>query len=199
METKDIKTIWKTGVEEDIKPYTEKELNEMIIQSARKSIKAVYPGVIFRFVIIAVIIYFVVILLLRNQSNEKMLIDIGALVILSVAYFFRERSAYEMRKYTNGKPVKEWLEYRIKETERNVKFNTKYNWVMLGCSILGGVGFYALYQIEANMTPGILNVIILPLGIVVYLLIVWRSLKQKYQKSLHELKELYKQFEDSDE
>ena len=45
---------------------------------------------------------------------EGMLLDVSALVILSVSYLLWERSAYKMRKYTNSKPVKEWLEYRIK-------------------------------------------------------------------------------------
>lgn len=199
METKDIKNIWKAGVEENIKPYSEEELNEMIVKSARKSIMAVYPGTIFRLVVIGVIIYGVGLLLLRNQSTERMFIDISALAILSVLYSFWERSAYKLRKYTNGKPIKEWLECRIKDFERNIKFNTKYNWVLRGCSLLGGLGLYALYQIEANTTPSILSVIILPLGIIIYLLIVWSSLKRNYQKALHELKDLYRQFEDSNE
>jgi ABC-type transport system involved in cytochrome bd biosynthesis fused ATPase/permease subunit len=199
METNDIKNIWKAGVEKDIKPYSEEELNEMVVKSARKSIKAVYPGTIFRLVIIAVIIYITATLFLRKHSIEGMLLDIGALVILSVSYFVWERSAYKMRKYTNGKPVKEWLEYRIKEIEKSIKFTAKYDWAIYACSFLFAIGFYAFYQIMANITPGILTVIVIPAGIIIYLLIVRRSLNRNYQKALHELKGLYKQFEDSNE
>ena len=53
METNDIKETWKAGIERTIKPYPEERLNEMVVNSARKSIKTVYPGTVFRLVIIA--------------------------------------------------------------------------------------------------------------------------------------------------
>lgn len=199
METNDIKNIWKAEVEKDIKLYSEEELNEMVVKSARKSIKTIYPGTVFRLIVIAVIVFLIATLLLKEQSTGKMFIDMIALVITSVSYFFWERSAYKMRKYTNGKPVKEWLEYRIKEIEKSVRFNTKYNWGIYGCSFLCAIGFYASYQIVANITPGILTAIVIPLGIIIYLLIVRRSLNRNYQKTLDELKDLYKQFEDLNE
>lgn len=199
MEPNDIKEIWKTGVEENIRSYSEEELNEIVVKSARKSIKAIYPGIIFRFVIIAIIVYLTTTLILGKHSTERMLIDLGALIISSVSYFFWERSAFKMRKYTNGKPVKEWLEYRIKEIEKSITFTAKYNWIVYSCSFLLAIGFYVLYQIEANVTPNILNIIVIPIGIFIYLLIVTRSLNQNYRKTIHELKDLYKQFEDSNE
>lgn len=36
METTDIKNIWNKGVQETFKPYSDKELNKMIVKSARK-------------------------------------------------------------------------------------------------------------------------------------------------------------------
>lgn len=197
METNDIKDIWKTEAVKDMKPYSEEELSEMVVKSVRKSIKAIYPGTILRLVIITVIVYLIATLFLRKQSMEGMLLDVSALVILSVSYLLWEHSAYKMRKYTNSKPVKEWLEYRIKEFENKIRFNTKYNLVIYTCSFLFSIGFYVFYQITANVTPGILTVIIIPLGLIIYLLIVRRSLNRNYQKALHELKELYKQLEDS--
>lgn len=197
METNDIKDIWKTEAVKDMKPYSEEELNEIVVKSVKKSIKTVYPGTIFRLVIITVIVYLIATLFLRKQSMEGMLLDVSALVILSVSYLLWERSAYKMRKYSNSKPVKEWLEYRIKEFENTIRFNTKYNLVIYACSFLFSIGFYVFYQITANVTPGILTVIIIPLGLIIYLLIVRRSINRNYQKALHELKELYKQFEES--
>lgn len=197
METNDIKDIWKTETVKDMKPYSEEELNEIVVKSVKKSIKTVYPGTIFRLVIITVIVYLIATLFLRKQSMEGMLLDVSALVILSVSYLLWERSAYKMRKYSNSKPVKEWLEYRIKEFENTIRFNTKYNLVIYACSFLFSIGFYVFYQITANVTPGILTVIIIPLGLIIYLLIVRRSINRNYQKALHELKELYKQFEES--
>lgn len=198
MEAHDIKETWKAGVEKNIKPYPEEKLNEMVIKSARKSIKTVYPGTVFRLVVVAVVVYLIVMLFIREQSMERAYVDITALAVLSVSYFLWERSAYRMRKYTNGMAVKEWLEYRIKEVEKSVKFNTKYGWIVYTCSFLSAMGFYVFYLMAMNITPGILNVVVVPLGIAIYLLIIDRSLGRNYRKTLRELKDLYKQFEVED-
>lgn len=128
-----------------------------------------------------------------------MIIDIAALIVLSVSYFLWELSAYKMRKYTIGRPVKEWLEYRIKEMEKNIKFNTKYDKVMYICSFLIAIAFYGMRQIAANVIPDILTAIIVLIVIAIYILVVRRSLNQNYQKALNELKELYRQFEEINE
>lgn len=198
MEAHDIKETWKAGVEKNIKPYPEEKLNEMVIKSARKSIKTVYPGTVFRLVVVAVVVYLIVMLFIREQSMERAYVDIAALAVLSVSYFLWERSAYRMRKYTNGMAVKEWLEYRIKEVEKDVKFNTKYGWIVYTCSFLSAIGFYVFYLMAMNITPGILNVVVVPLGIAIYLLIIDRSLGRNYRKTLRKLKDLYKQFEVED-
>ena len=198
MEAHDINETWKAGVEKNIKPYPEEKLNEMVIKSARKSIKTVYPGTVFRLVVVAVVVYLIVMLFIREQSMERAYVDIAALAVLSVSYFLWERSAYRMRKYTNGMAVKEWLEYRIKEVEKSVKFNTKYGWIVYTCSFLSAMGFYVFYLMAMNITPGILNVVVVPLGIAIYLLIIDRSLGRNYRKTLRELKDLYKQFEVED-
>ena len=198
MQAHDIKETWKAGVEKNIKPYPEEKLNEMVIKSARKSIKTVYPGTVFRLVVVAVVVYLIVMLFIREQSMERAYVDIAALAVLSVSYFLWERSAYRMRKYTNGMAVKEWLEYRIKEVEKDVKFNTKYGWIVYTCSFLSAIGFYVFYLMAMNITSGILNVVVVPLGIALYLLIIDRSLGRNYRKTLRELKDLYKQFEVED-
>ena len=166
MEAHDIKETWKAGVEKNIKPYPEEKLNEMIIKSARKSIKTVYPGTVFRLVVVAVVVYLIVMLFIREQSMERAYVDIAALAVLSV--------------------------------EKSVKFNTKYGWIVYTCSFLSAIGFYVFYLMAMNITPGILNVVVVPLGIAIYLLIIDRSLGRNYRKTLRELKDLYKQFEVED-
>lgn len=193
METNDIKNIWNEGAEKNINPYSEEELSKIIVKSARKSIMAIYPGTIFRLVVIAIIVYIVARMILTNQNLEMKLLDTCALIILSISYFIWERSAYKMRKFTNGKPIKEWLEYRIKELEKGISFSTKYNWAIYGCSFLCAIGYYVFYQIITNIKPNILSVIVIPIGIIIYLLIVRYRLNQNYRKTLEELKDLYKQ------
>lgn len=106
METNDIKETWKAGIERTIKPYPEERLNEMVVNSARKSIKTVYPGTVFRLVIIAVAVFLIVSQFVKEQNATRMYLDMGALAVLSVSYFLWERSAYKMRKYTHGMPVR---------------------------------------------------------------------------------------------
>lgn len=72
METNDIKETWKAGIERTIKPYPEERLNEMVVNSARKSIKTVYPGTVFRLVIIAVAVFLIVSQFVKEQNATRM-------------------------------------------------------------------------------------------------------------------------------
>jgi hypothetical protein len=171
----------------------------MLVKSARKSIKAVYPGAVFRLIIIGVLISLIRMLFWDNRSKEIMPLYFGAFIVISVSYFFWERSAYKMRKYTYGMPVKEWLAYRIKEMEKSIQFNAHYNLAIYACSFLFTIGFYIFYQVAAKITPSLLTVLVIPIGLVIYFWIVRRSLNRKYKKALNELKELYLQFEESSE
>lgn len=199
METNDIKETWKAGIERTIKPYPEERLNEMVVNSARKSIKTVYPGTVFRLVIIAVHRFPHRITVRKRAKRNKNVFGYGRFYRVVRLLFPLERSAYKMRKYTHGMPVKEWLEYRIKEIEKSIRFNTKYDWIVYTCSFLSAIGFYVFYLMATNVVPGILNVIVIPLGMCIYLLIIKRSLKRNYRRTLQELKELYRQFEIEDQ
>ena len=77
METNDIKETWKAGIERTIKPYPEERLNEMVVNSARKSIKTVYPGTVFRLVIIAVAVFLIVSQFVKEQNATRMYLDMG--------------------------------------------------------------------------------------------------------------------------
>lgn len=78
METNDIKETWKAGIERTIKPYPEERLNEMVVNSARKSIKTVYPGTVFRLVIIAVAVFLIVSQFVKEQNATRLYLDMGA-------------------------------------------------------------------------------------------------------------------------
>lgn len=199
METNDIKETWKAGIERTIKPYPEERLNEMVVNSARKSIKTCIPELFSGLLSLPWPFSSSYHSSIKEQNATRMYLDMGALAVLSVSYFLWERSAYKMRKYTHGMPVKEWLEYRIKEIEKSIRFNTKYDWIVYTCSFLSAIGFYVFYLMATNVVPGILNVIVIPLGMCIYLLIIKRSLKRNYRKTLQELKELYRQFEIEDQ
>ena len=197
METNGIKDVWKVGIEINIKLYSDSALNEMVVKSARKSINAIYPGVVWRLVVSAVIIFLVVRLFMDSQSKEVKLVNFSALIVISIFYFIWEYSAYKMRKYTSGMPVKEWLEYRIKGIEKGIKFSGKYNLVIYTISVLSAFGFYIFYQIVAKTPSNILNIVVIPIGLIIYLWIARRYTNRNYKEALDELQELYKQFEES--
>lgn len=191
-----IKSEWKTETQNDIRIYSESELNDIVVKSAKKSIKAIYPGNIFRLIIIGVIVFISVRLIIRQQSPGIMLTDLSGLLILSVSYFFWERSAYIMRRYNNNIPVKQWLEKRIAKIEKSIRFNTKYDWALYITALLIAGVFYVIYQVLTDAPANIINVVVVPAGLVVYFLIVRHFLNKNYRKTLESLKELYRQFEE---
>lgn len=196
MDMNNIKSEWKTETQNDIRIYSESELNDIVVKSAKKSIKAIYPGNIFRLIIIGVIVFISVRLIIRQQSPGIMLTDLSGLLILSVSYFFWERSAYIMRRYNNNIPVKQWLEKRIAKIEKSIRFNTKYDWALYITALLIAGVFYVIYQVLTDAPANIINVVVVPVALVVYFLIVRHFLNKNYRKTLESLKELYRQFEE---
>ena len=196
MKNNDIKNQWKSMADNRIKNYSESELNDMVIKSARKSIRAVYPGNVFRLIIIGVIIFISTKLVIYDQSQGKIMIDLCGLIILSVSYFLWERSAYIMRRYSSNIPVKQWLEERIKLIEKSTRFNIKYDWALYGAALLIAIVFYVSYQLVLHIQPNIINVVVIPVGIAIYFLIVRHFLNKNYRNTLKNLKDLYKQFEE---
>jgi multisubunit Na+/H+ antiporter MnhB subunit len=197
METNDIKDIWRSGVDSKIKSYSDYELNEMVIESARKSMKAIQLGGIFQLVVIAVMIYLILTLFFRDNSLEMKLLDFTGLLILFVCSVLWKRSDYKMNKYKYDMPVKEWLEYRIHEIDKTISTKKKYNILIMCLAFLLGFGFHVVHQIilKAPFNPILSGSILV--GLIIYFVIVARSLNTKYRKTLEELKELYQQFEES--
>lgn len=196
MENNNLKRIWKIGVNEEAKSYSGSELNEMIVKSARKSMKAIQLGGIFQFVIIAVVIYLIVILFSRDSGLEMDLFNITGLLILLVCSVLWKHSDYKMNKYRYDIPVKEWLEYRINELNKTIYTRKKYNIFIMCLAFLLGFGFHVVHQIilKAPFNPILSGSILV--GLIIYFVIVARSLNGKYRETLKELKELHKQFEE---
>lgn len=113
-----------------------------------------------------------------------MYLDMGVLVVLFVFYFFWECFVYKMWKYIYGMFVKEWLEYCIKEIEKSIRFNIKYDWIVYICFFFLVIGFYVFYLMVMNVVFGILNVIVILFGMCIYFLIIKCFLKWNYWKIL---------------
>lgn len=195
MKTNDLKNVWKSEIDKNIHLHSDAELNKIIVNTARKSMKAIYPKGVFRIIIIAIIIYLIVNLLIRDSSPQIAYLDTAALVILSVSYFLWERAAFKMYKYHFNAPIKEWLSYRIKEVEKTIKERKKYDIAIFGGAYLIGAGFSVGYHV---FSKPIINVYILSATMVlllIFLLVIRYSINRNYTKTLRELKELYDQFE----
>lgn len=195
MKENDLKNIWKNEVNMDIAYYSENELKDMVVKNAQKTIKRIYPGWIFHIVIIAVVALIVFRIVTDTQSLGLMLLYLAALIILSVCYPLWVHSAAIMKKYKYDVPVKQWLEYRIKEIEKTIRFNTKYDLFIYGGAFLVGFGFFLGFQFLYN-SFNMLFIGGMLICFVVYFLII-RYLKAKnYNKTLEELKNLYKELEE---
>ncbi len=196
MKNNNLKLIWKIGVSVEAKSYSDSELNEMIVKSTRKSLKAIQLGGIFQFVIIAVVIYLIVILFSRDSGLEMKLFNITGLLILLICSVLWKRSDYKMNKYRYDIPVKEWLEYRINELNKTIYTRKKYNIFIMCLAFPLGFGFHVVHQIilKAPFNPILSGSILV--GLIIYFVIVARSLNGKYRETLKELKELHKQFEE---
>lgn len=196
MEDNDLKQVWKAGTQQGIRAYSDTELKKMILKSARQSMKAIQPTGLFQIVVIAVMVYCAWNLFFRHPSMEMKLVDAAGLAVLAVCYFLWKRKAYQMNRYTCDKPLKAWLEERIREVEKTTRRGRFYTILTLAAAFVLGFSFYAVTQwlLQIPFNPwrwgGIL------LGLLVYLLLVYRSLSKKHKKTLEELKALYSQFEE---
>lgn len=193
METNDIKNIWKTGIEENIESYSNSELNEMVVKSARKSMKSIQLGGIFQLVIIAVMVHLLFILIFRDNSFEMKLLNFTELVFIFICCILWKRSDYRMNKC--DMPVKEWLEYRINKLKKIVYTRKKYNIAVTCFAFFLGFGCYVAEQIIMKTPFNLLLSGSIFVGLILYFVVVTRSLTRKYKKTLNELETLYKQLE----
>ncbi len=195
MEEHDLKRLWRQAMNKPITWYSEKELNRMVVASARKSMGLIQPKGWFQVVIIGVMVGGLVNSFLRKSPELRWLDWAGVLIIL-VCYILWKRSAYKMNRYTCDKPIKEWLAYRIAEVEKTMNYTAKYNALIYGGSFGVGFGFYAVTQwvLKTPFNPWV--AVPLFVGLLVYLLVVKRSLHKKYTRTLKELKELYNKLDE---
>ena len=192
MEDKDLKNIWKKESNKEIICYTEKQLNDMVVKNARKLIKGIYPGWIFHLVVIGIVMLIIYRIVVDNNSVGVTLLHLSALLILAVCYPLWLYSAQIMKEYKYNVPIKQWLEYRIKEVEKSIRFSKKYNALIYGFAFLVGFGFYLGFQFFYNSFNPIIAIVAF-IAFIIYFFIVRRSIRKNYDKTLDELKDLYKQ------
>ena len=194
MKTTDIKDIWQSKVDTKIKPYSDAELNELVVKSARKAMKTIHPGWILRLIIYAVSLYLIINLTVGNDSLGLKLIDLGALLILSISYLVWERSAHTMNKFARNSPVKEWLEYRIREVEKDIRIKSRYGILIYAGAIILGFSIPFTSWLLTNSFNAITALITFSI-ILAFVLTIRFRFNKNYTQTLKELKELHNQLE----
>lgn len=195
METNDLKNIWKSGVEKNIRFYSEKELNEMVVKSTRKSLRHIYPSVFF-IVVIAAIVYFIVNIMAGNSTIAIRALNLGFLLLIVVCVVLWIQSFIRMRNYETNMPIKNWLEYRIKEVEKSLNFKIKYNILLCVIGPVAALSYFYLFLWFSNVRADWWLIVGVAACIVVYSVFFQRYVTKNYKKTLKELKDLYKQFEE---
>lgn len=196
MKTNDLKNIWKSEVDNNIKSYSDKELNEMIVRSTHKSIRRIYPSVVFMLIIAAVIVLLIVNITIRNTTPAMRMLDLAVLLILAVSLTLSGQSFLAMRKYKADLSVKNWLEYRIREVEKTLNFNKKYYPAICAAALICALSYYYLFIWLGNIFINLWIIIPMTVSIVIFILFSQKNMIKKYKRTLQELKDLYKQFEE---
>jgi hypothetical protein len=195
METNDLKQMWKSRIEGNIQDYSREELSDIIVKSARKSMKAIQPNIIIRLLLAAIIAFLVWRIATEGYSAGMDVMYAADLLIILVCFFFIERSAYIMNKYNPGVSVKEWLEYRIGKVEKSINYRTKYGFLMYGSALIAGCVANSIVLILHDAFFIWISVAV-DINLFVLILIVRYIELKRYNKTLAELKELYRQLEE---
>ncbi len=195
METQDFKNVWKSETGKNIQTYSDTELSGMIVKSARRSIRRNYPSVFFIWVIAAVVMLLITNITVRYTNTAMKLLDLAVLLFLTVCLTLWTQSFLTMKNYKADMPVKDWLEYRIGEMEKSLRFNTRYSIMLSIIAISAALGYYYLF-IQFSHTaynPWVIGIV--TAGAIVFIILAQKSVIKKSGITLQELKKLHKQFE----
>ena len=194
MKNNNLKNIWKSEIDKQVKYYSDEELKDMVIQSARKSMRAIQPNIILRIIIAAIIIFLIWSIILRNEASSIKILHCAALFILLISYFLMERSVRKLNWHKMDVPIKEWLKYRIDKVEKSRNYMVKYDFLIFGGVLLLGYIFYFAFQILRGIHFNWISVIVFII-LFIYVAIIRHFRIKNYNKTLQQLKELYKQLD----
>ncbi|MDR1170177.1 MAG: hypothetical protein LBK97_05005 [Prevotellaceae bacterium] len=195
MNTNDLKEMWKSRIDGNIQDYSQEELSGLVVKSARMSMKAIQPNIITRLFLGAVTVILIWRIATEGYSVEMDIMYVAVLLLVLVCCIFVERAAYIMNKYNPDVSVKEWLEYRIRQVEKSINYRTKYSFLMYGSALISGCVAYSIVQLLHNVSFNWISIVIFISLFVLILVIRYIELRQ-YNKTLAELKELYRQLEE---
>ena len=144
MENNDFKNLWKSAVDKHARPYSEDELNVMVVKSAKKSMRKLHP----RWETVSCIIVAGYLLweIIYKTGNLQLTILFSFLLMLSFASLsLLSFSIWKMNQYKTDMPVKEWLKYRIAAIDKSIRFKKKYGIYINVGTIIFCIGLNVLF------------------------------------------------------
>lgn len=200
MEKKELHTLWKGESGKYIHPYSDQQLEAAILKAARRSVRKLYSRKEF-------ILYIPLIILLVQRMTaspwyeEMIWFHSFILLIVSLTLAATLWSSWKMNRPEADKPVKEWIEYRIRVLERSIARKQKYGWLvyLLMLLLLGWLNWIALNVWAKPLRDLVLiQAIMVPLVLIGAYLGNKRSLK-RYNRICLDLKNLYRQISENEE
>lgn len=199
MENNKFKNIWKNKVNEEIKPYSSRELDDMIVKSARKSIWKLFPGVWIKVVLsILVIGYFFQKMVSEDGGVPLLIFYIALTCVVSGSVILVLNGVHKMTQYNLNTPVKEWIKFRIDKVEKSIAFQRKYT-AHIYIGIVGFVvGITVIYSYLLHGTVMLYSLIPGSVAGCLSACLIKRFLKIRYSKVYTSLKELYRQINEQE-
>lgn len=196
MKDNNLQLIWKTGVNEETKTYSDSELNEMVIKCARKSMRKIYPGWILRTIAILIVMMLLWEIITGYENIPITILRLVVLLIITVSMGTSEWSARKMDRYNFDMPVKEWLKYRIGKVEESIRFTQKYDIIVHVGTFIISFGIFLMHNYLMNVPFNLLIFAAVFLWTLIYILGCRMMVKKHHQKVLRHLQELYNKLEE---
>ena len=151
MENNEFKNLWKSV---EVKQYSENELNAIVVKSAKKTMRKLYPGLNVKVAILVLSAGYFLWKIIFSNDNSKLIAFYTFIVLLILAaliigYF----SKWKMNKYSPNIPVKEWLKFRIDKLNKSIHLQKKYSiHIHVGIFMLSiGIGAVCCYLLFGSL------------------------------------------------
>lgn len=188
-----IQTLWASGTQSTETHYSVGELNRMVLRSAQRSIRRLYPGWIIGIACLVCVVYLG--LKIAGGVGGWPLMTLHALLIsiILVAQVVAIVSQRKINRYNPNISVKEWIGSRITSLERGILFRRRYGVLIYGSQALFVVGitFFNIY-----FAQGFVAILPFGLGITVGLtaaFVLGGLLAKRLRRTKEKLEKLYEQ------
>ncbi len=197
MENNEFKNLWKTAVDQDVKPYSEAELDAMVVKRARESMRKLYSGWKVKSVVCILIIGYTLWEIICN-AGSPLFITFNTLVLLLIAtgLILQYLGKRTMNKYKPDIPIKEWIKFRIDAIDKSTRIRKKYRMHINAGVIILIVGINAAYSYILNGSIFNYSLLIAFVASLLVLVFIRTRWKNRYGEVRDYLQTLYEQMDE---